>query len=134
MRELEPALARDLRPALEARLRRLAGDPAAPAQLFWKEVGEARAIAPHELWAALAGALEAERIEVVLAVLPGGALVELDAAQVPLEAPAVVFTRDFKFLFAARPADRGVDATIGAPQRFLCRLDEVLPELERRAV
>ncbi len=100
---------------------------------------EARGVSPHELWSALAAAFEPERIEVVLGCREG-AVYELDVEDVVAfgsaarAGPVTIFTRDFKFIGTARPRDGGLEAAIGAPPRFLARVEAAIPTLTRRPV
>ena len=124
MRELEPGEARAIAAALGPRVARMLGDRSVAASLFWKEVLEAG----EEAWSALEEALGPERIEVLLAAREGS-FYEIDEGEIgDFE---VVFTRDFKFLAAARP-DGGV--VIGAPARVLERLEEAVAGTARRPV
>jgi hypothetical protein len=139
VRRLSEAEERQILLALAPRLGRMAGARSAAAALAWTEVAEARGVSPHELWSAFADAFELERIEVVFGCREG-AVYELDVEEVVAfgveghKGPVTIFTRDFKFLATGRPREGAFEATVGAPERFLGRVEEALPALVRRPV
>jgi hypothetical protein len=132
VRELEGGEARAIAAAFLPRVRRMLGDRAAAAPLFWKEVLESRVLDA----AAFADALEPERIELLIGSR-GERLFEVDAGEIEAfagadpAARAALFTRDFKILAVFEP---GGAAVVGAPERVLKRLEAALADATRRAV